>query len=151
MKQTDSLFNVANLHAERLTYAMEHIKPKIPITWEMIANLSKEDLLFFELFSSRFSKLQDFMGNQLFPHVLKISGEQIDAMTFIDKLNKLEKLELLLSAEQWMDLRQVRNNLAHEYPDHPELTAEAFNEAFMLGPTLLNCLERLKTFAQIKK
>lgn len=67
MKQTDSLFNVANLHAERLAYAIEHIKPKIPISGEMIANLSKEDLLFFELFSSRFSKLEDFMGNQLFP------------------------------------------------------------------------------------
>lgn len=144
MKPMESLLNIANLHADRLNYAIQHIKPKIPVSAQMITNLSKDDLLFFELFSSRFSKLQDFLGTQLFPAVLKMTGEQIEEMTFIDKLNKLEKLKLIPSTEEWLSLRQVRNNLAHEYPEHPELTAEFFNEAFLLGPLLLDCLERLK-------
>jgi hypothetical protein len=144
MKSIDSLLKIADIHAERLKYAMEYLKHKLPVSPEMILNLSKEDLLFFELLNSRFAKLQDFIGNQLFNVLLRMSGEQIEEMTFIDKLNKLEKIKVIPSTGEWMRLRQIRNNLAHEYPEHPELTAAFLNEAFILGTVLLNCLENLK-------
>ncbi len=146
MKSLDSIIKIAEIHAKRLRFAMNHLKEKIPVTANDIDNISDEDLPFFELYTSRFSKLQDFMGSSLFTAVLEAKGEQTEQMTFIDKLHKLEKLNLITSTEDWMSMRQIRNNLAHEYPEHPELTAKFFNEAFQFGTLLLDSLEKVKQF-----
>lgn len=146
MKSIESLLKIADIHAERLRYAMSELKGKMPISAQIIQNLSNKDVLIFELYASRFSKLQDFMGAILFSAALEAGGEQTDEMTFLDKLHKLEKLKVVTDASEWMRMRQVRNSLSHEYPDHPELTAAFFNQAYALGPTLLECLARIKHF-----
>lgn len=146
MKSTESLLKIAEIHADRLRYAMSELKHKMPLSAQAIAHLSNKDVLIFELYASRFSKLQDFMGAVLFTAALQVSGEQADEMTFLDKLHKLEKLKLVVDASEWMRMRQVRNSLSHEYPDHPELTAAFFNQAYTLGPMLLECLDRIMRF-----
>lgn len=146
MKSIDSLLKIAQVHADRLNYAILKLKDKIPVSKETIANLSNEDVPIFELYASRFSKLQDFMDNVLFTATLQAGGEATEEMTFLDKLNKLEKLNLISSAAEWMQMRQIRNSLSHEYPDHPELTAKFFNQAYALGPKLLQCLAKITYF-----
>jgi uncharacterized protein with HEPN domain len=44
----------------------------------------------------------------------------------VQKLQRLERLGAVPSVEQWKLLREVRNALAHEYPDHPALQAAAW-------------------------
>lgn len=146
MKPIDSWLKIAEIHADRLNYAILKLKDKIPVSKETMANLPNEDVPIFELYASRFAKLQDFMGNTLFTVVLQAGGEQTETMTFLDKLNKLEKLNLITSAAEWMHMRQIRNSLSHEYPDHPELTARFFNEAYSLGPKLLTTLTTITDF-----
>lgn len=119
MKALQPLLDIADLHANRILIAIDHIKTKIPVT--------PEELSFFELYASRFSKLQDFMGSNLFTALLENAGEQTETLTFIDKLNKLEKLEIIKSSDEWKKMRNIRNILSHEYPDRPEITAEIFN------------------------
>ncbi len=41
-------------------------------------------------------------------------------------------------------MREVRNHLAHEYPEHPEITAAHLNQVFTLSPQLLNILNNIK-------
>lgn len=146
MKSLDSIIKIADLHAKRICFAMDYIQKKMPISDKDIENLSNEDLPMFELYASRFSKLQDFMGTSLFPALLEAKGESTEQMTFIDKLHKLEKFGLISSAEDWMSMRQLRNSLAHEYPEHPELAAKFFNEAYQYGAPLLETLEKVKKF-----
>jgi flagellar motor switch protein FliG len=146
MKSLAPLIEIADLHANRMLIAIEHLKNKIPVSADEINHLPNDELPYFELYASRFSKLQDFLGSNLFTALLEHTGEQTESMTFIDKLNKLEKLQLIISASEWMKMRQIRNILAHEYPDRPEITANIFNNAFSLGPVLLDCLEKLKRF-----
>jgi hypothetical protein len=43
--------------------------------------------------------------------------ESIDRLPFIDILNKLEKYLNIALANEWQDLRKIRNQLAHEYED----------------------------------
>ncbi len=81
-----------------------------------------------EAFSSRFSRLQDNIGDKLLPLWLSLVGEK--RSSFIDNLNKAEKLELLSSAEQWMLLRQLRNKMVHEYIEDAKILADALNTAF---------------------
>lgn len=149
MKYTvSSLLKIAEAHAYRLSYAISQLKNKVPISKDAIANMTNEEIPIFELYISRFSKLQDFMGATLFDAVLEKGGEQTDRMTFIDKLHKLEKLELIPDATKWKQMRELRNHLAHEYPEHPEITATFFNQAYALGPTLLLCLDNMSRYLQ---
>ncbi|HEV2524666.1 MAG TPA: hypothetical protein VGU44_06000 [Gammaproteobacteria bacterium] len=146
MKALQPLLEIADLHANRILIAIDHIKTKIPVTATKINHLTPEELSFFELYASRFSKLQDFMGSNLFTALLENAGEQTETLTFIDKLNKLEKLEIIKSSDEWKKMRNIRNILSHEYPDRPEITAEIFNTAFSYGPMLLDCLQKMKVF-----
>ena len=143
-----SSIEIANTHAKRLSYAVKKLKSKFPLTAEKITALTDQEIETFELFTSRFAKLQDFMGNKLFNLILDKAGEYQESMTLIDKINKLEKLKLIDSAADWQILRQVRNHLAHEYPDHPELTAKYLNEAYDLSEKLLNTLATLVKYVQ---
>lgn len=147
-----STLKIADLHATRLKYAMNKLAPEMPISGEKFTHLNDEDVLIFELFSSRFTKLQDIMGAKLFGLVLEFSKEPGEYIAFLDKLYKLEKLNIIPDAQKWLKLRDIRNHLSHEYPDDHDLNAKNFNEAFEEAHFLLDCLNRIKTYVdQIAK
>ncbi|MDQ2779763.1 MAG: hypothetical protein M3Y32_09425 [Pseudomonadota bacterium] len=68
----------------------------------------------------RFMKLQDALGERLVPAILEDLAEPFDAWSMRDRLDRLEKLGYL-DVKRWLDWREVRNRLAHEYPDAPDL------------------------------
>jgi hypothetical protein len=69
----------------------------------------------------RFGKLQDAIGSRLLPAILQILQEWQEHEAFLDKLNRAEKIGLLPSVDKWLLLRELRNQTAHEYPEHPEV------------------------------
>lgn len=148
-QQLNTTLEIADLHAKRLNYAMNKLKPFIPISAEKFAQLSEDDIPIFELFTSRFAKLQDLMGAKLFGLVLEFSKEPGQFETFLDKLNALEKLGCIPEAKQWLQMREMRNHLSHEYPQKPEISAGNINQAFEMAAVLLNIFQNLKLF--IKK
>ena len=58
---------------------------------------------------------------------------------FAEKLNRLERMGAIPSADEWKKLRIARNAVAHEYPDDPELRTSAINR-FLAGAKQLNSL-----------
>ena len=74
----------------------------------------------------RFMKLQDSLGEKVLPGLLAVTVDPLPpAATFAEKLQRLERLGAVPSAERWRRLREVRNTLVHEYPDHPAFRAAA--------------------------
>lgn len=67
-------------------------------------------------------------------------------MTMVDKIHTLERLGMIDRFDVWDDMRKIRNHIAHEYPDHPELNAIYLNQVYDLAPKLLATLERMKTY-----
>jgi len=67
------------------------------------------------------------MGPRLFKQLLEALEEDVSGLPFIDGLYKLEKLNLLENAKDWIKLRQTRNNVAHEYPFYKEVQIEELN------------------------
>jgi hypothetical protein len=142
---------ISRIHLERLYRAAEEI--------EEMGNLKDLDLGDFEVikiidtFIFRFMKLQDYMGNKLFKAFLIETGDYRDDMSFIDVLDKLEKLRVIDSAEDWIKLRKLRNKLAHEYPDELEEILEDIKEALKwvdyLKSTYQNIVEYLKNRGRI--
>jgi hypothetical protein len=145
------IIEIAQTHASRLTYAIKKLAHHFPLSAKTVLAIPDDELPMFEFYTSRFSKLQDLMGNALFPKLLAAVGDLTEGMTFIDKLNRLEKLGIIESTDAWMTMRQIRNHLSHEYPNQPELTAVYLNEAFESGQQLLSCLENTIQFSKKRK
>lgn len=79
------------------------------------------------------------MGSRLFKQLLEALEEDISGAPFIDILQRMEKLNLMDSARDWLRLRQIRNNVTHEYPFFKEVLIEELN----LLPEEIKKLERI--------
>lgn len=76
----------------------------------------------------RFSKLQDALGLRLIPATLAVLSEPFEEWPMIDRLNRLEKLGFI-DVDDWLRWREIRNRLAHEYPDHRDTRFAAIEAA----------------------
>jgi hypothetical protein len=80
-----------------------------------------------DAFVSRFGRLQDTVGDKLLPVWRQAVGETPGAM--VDNLDRAERLPLLVSAETWLTLRQLRNQMVHDYIEDPVILASALQSA----------------------
>lgn len=80
-----------------------------------------------ESFGAKFGRMQDSLVDKLIPAVLLVAGEK--AGTAIDNLGRLERLGLLHSVDEWLQMRRLRNRLVHEYIDRLEELAPALERA----------------------
>jgi hypothetical protein len=144
----EKLLETADIHAQRMRETLNRIKLFQPITPKFVEQLSDDQTILFDSYILRFTKLQDLLGAKIFGKALEFAEEPTSGLTVIDKLNALEKYGVIDNKDAWSKLREIRNTLAHEYPDHPEVTAKALNEALEQGEFLLTCLEKLKRFIQ---
>ena len=141
---------ICKTHVDRLNIAVEKITHLYPFNQETIINLDTESLAYMELFTNRLGKLQDTLGDKVFNFILELLGEIMENKSTLDKLNKLEKLEILPSVTWWQDLRKLRNILVHEYPDNPELIADNLNIAFIQAKRLLTFWDSLQKYINTK-
>jgi len=137
---------VCHRHAERLQWAMSELQKYLSFSDESLESLSDVEIAILDQFSTRFVKLQDVMGMKLFPAVLELSKEQGELNAFIDKLNRLEKIGAIDSADDWLTLWEMRNAFSHEYPDDSEIQAAMINKAFVLAQQLLETLHHVEAF-----
>ena len=144
----ESAKQVCRRHAERLSWALEQLRTHLPFSPETLSTLTPVDLAICDQFVVRFAQLQDAMGTQMLPAILDLSGEPGPMPAFIDKLNRLEKIGAIRSAQDWLRLREMRNQFAHDYPDDPEIQASLFNKATGMADTLLEILDEAERFAQ---
>ena len=89
----------------------------------------------------RVTKLQDVLGERLIPVTLAVLRESFEAWPMRDRLNRLEKLGFL-DVNQWLAWREVRNRLAHEYPDQPEIRFAALLAAIGASKSLAELYRR---------
>ena len=135
-------------HALRLNWAMQQLVPISPLTPESVTQLSNEQIAIVDQFIFRFAKLQDAMGAQLFPGLIELLAEPGPLPTFIDKLNRLEKIGALDSAQEWIELRETRNQIAHDYPDDPEYQAALLNLALKKAKRMITILSDMRAFSE---
>lgn len=80
-----------------------------------------------DAFVSRFGRMQDTLGDKLIPSLLRSLAEKPGSA--LDNLNRAEKLGLLASVVEWLDVRNLRNKLVHEYMVDAGEFAMALNQA----------------------
>lgn len=143
-------FNESKKHFLRLNKAAERIKSLIPLDKDSYLNLNDDKIAYIDQFIFRFSKLQDTLGNKLFKTVLIYLGEDLTTKSFIDTFNRLEQLGIIENYDLWMELREPRNELSHDYEDDPIETSEKINKIFQKKDELEKFFTDIKKFLEEK-
>ena len=99
-----------------------------------------------DAFVSRFGRMQDTVGDKLIPALLKLMAEKTGSA--LDNLNRAEKLGLLPSVEQWLETRNLRNRLIHEYMFDTREFALALNKAHAAVPLLVATYNSINHYAR---
>jgi hypothetical protein len=103
-------------HAEALQDALDDLGAGA-VDLSMLCALDKSQRRILDQFAYRYTRLQDDMGMKLFPAVLRALGENVPVMSMIDRLNRLEQLGWIDSAQAWGEHRRIRNEFTHDYPE----------------------------------
>jgi uncharacterized protein with HEPN domain len=133
-------------HLIRIDEAFEQLHKKYsqPIneeSYESILN-SIQDMAYSDQIIYRFSKLQDVMGAKLFKSLLLSQGENTDK-PFLDILNQLEKMNIV-NVEEWFEIRDLRNEIAHDYDAKESVAIEIINSIYELKSELKDILDSIK-------
>ena len=67
-------------------------------------------------------------------------------MSLVDILDKLEKLEINSSTDEWMKIRKLRNKITHEYPDELKEIKEDMEIAITYFSEIENTLVNIKKY-----
>ena len=145
MSDLKNMLKIADIHANRIEMSTDSLSEIFPFNENTIKNFNVQHILLTELLTARFAKLQDYLGNNIIDAFLELMQEQTSGLTIIDKINKLEKLEIIENAYIWKEMREARNHISHEYPNHPELTATYLNHIYELAPRLIAILNSIKS------
>jgi hypothetical protein len=94
-----------------------------------------------EAFVGRFSRLQDTIGDKLLPLLLDALGEKSSSV--IDNLDRAERLGWLTSSDEWMTIRNLRNQMIHEYVEDLAVFASALQTGHTFVPTLITAADKM--------
>lgn len=113
---------------------------------DLYYSLTTEQIAVTDQYVYRFAKLQDLIGEKLFKLVLEFVGESWEKLSHIEILNKLEKLETIESAEQWISLRNERNKITHDYAKKIDEILEDFRILLSKKDVLISYFERTLSY-----
>jgi hypothetical protein len=103
-----------------------------------------------DAFVSRFGRLQDTVGDKLLPILLTALAEKTGPA--IDNLDKAEKFGFIASADGWMEMRRLRNQMVHEYIEDLAVLASALRSGHTFVPILVaaarRCVEEARRLLQ---
>lgn len=105
--------------------------------------LSNEALESFEALTGRFARLSDIIIQKVFRYFDVLELEETG--TVRDRINRAEKKGVIESAEKFIRIRLLRNEIAHEYKS--DAIFAIFESVLELTPVLLESIEKIAAYA----
>ena len=106
------------------------------------SEFSFEELESIDSLTSKFSRTSDIYLQKVLRSIWMLLRE--DTVPLIDLLNRAEKLMIIVSAEELLQMRDIRNQIAHEYL--PEVVPELALEAVVMTTLLQKNIEQTERF-----
>jgi hypothetical protein len=103
-----------------------------------------EELESFDSLTSKFNRTSDIFTQKVLRTVWLLVHEPY--VPFIDMINKCEKMLILRSADQIIEIRDLRNQIAHEYI--PEAIRDLIPEVIALTSQLFDNIEDCRRFLE---
>jgi len=142
-------FIEATKHINLIEESLDVLQQALPIqnydTLNQLQRFALNALIF------RFSKLQDLIGAKIFRNYLEYTGYNTADKSFFDILKEIEK-ENIVDIDTWDELRELRNKIAHEYPQEVDEMIESVNLFIEKASSLIEITKKLEQkFYEIKK
>lgn len=99
----------------------------IDLAWVKSLDMQDERSEMLDAFVSRYGRLQDTLGDKLLRVMLTANLEKTG--TQLDNLLRAEKLGWIESTQAWIELRELRNRLVHEYMESADDLLDALQQA----------------------
>jgi uncharacterized protein with HEPN domain len=96
----------------------------------------------FEALTSRFARTSDILTQKVFKTLFILLQE--DTKTIIDAANFLEKLEIVEKADDLLNIREIRNQIAHEYVESD--LRDLFLDVLRYVPELDKIISNVKAY-----
>jgi hypothetical protein len=107
-----------NTHYQALKEYYEYIQNiDFDFSVKSFERLKIEQRAVLEAYLKRFASLQDYLGAKVFRSLLDIAGISYTKMSEV--LTLIEKEEII-DLDLWIEFRNIRNDLEHDYPDELE-------------------------------
>ena len=94
-------------------------------------------------FRTRVADFQEHLGKTMRSVAIE---EEVNVDRFGSVLAFMEKMGVLDDTELWKVMRELRNNVHHQYEHDPEILFQFFSNLVGHVPVLLGIHDRLKTF-----
>ena len=101
-----------------------------------------EEMESFDSLTSKFGRTSDLFTQKVLRTIWILLHEPF--VPFIDLLNKAEKMQIIESADQLIEIRDLRNQITHEYI--PEAVTDLVPEVIENCALLLNNINTTKQF-----
>lgn len=118
----------------------------IDLSWVKLLEDSDEHSEILDAFVSRYGRLQDTLGDKLLPAMLRAGLEKAGVQ--LDNLIRAEKLGWIESTQDWIELRELRNRLVHEYMESADDLPDALQQALQGVDILTRTQSRMAAYAQ---
>lgn len=105
--------------------------------------MSNEELESFEALTGRFARLSDIVIQKIIRYFDVLDLEEPG--TVRDRINRAEKKGVIERAEDFIQIRLLRNEIAHEYKS--ETIYGIFESVLELTPVLLNSVEKIFSYS----
>ena len=141
------LIRVTAKEARYLERTADRLRARnIDLSWVESLENSDEHSEMLDAFVSRYGRLQDTLGDKLLPAMLRAGLEKAGSQ--LDNLLRAEKLGWIESTQVWIELRELRNRLVHEYMESADDLLDALHQALQGVHVLTETQSRLATYAQ---
>jgi hypothetical protein len=150
ISKIEKILNECDKHLIRVNKAYDNTVAILPLDARTYQGLNDDEVEHIDQYLFRFAKLQDVMGTKLFKYILMFLDENVEGMPFVDVLNRMEKLSLLNDSKVWRELRDIRNELSHQYDDDPEEMAIILNNIFAKKEVIEAIYLHIKTYYENK-
>lgn len=130
---------------EQLQEAAEHLRISLHRCIAIGINASGEDALIeFEALTGRFARVADMLIHKIYRSIDVV--EFVEGGTLIDVMNRADKRQLIDSIEEMRFLKDLRNDIAHEYiAERVQLLHE---EVLEYSPKLLELVSRAVNYSK---
>jgi len=131
--------------AAALKYSYARVSGFMPLVESSsLDEIEPESLERLEALVARFARLIDILVQKLFRAIDAI--ELVDEGSLLDRLARMEKRGLIESAAEWRQIRELRNQVAHDYV--VEDLRNSYNDIFSYSPNLIALVPHVERYAK---
>jgi len=153
MRDFDEIFKEklyeCDKHCQKIEDSKEYLKDFMPFELESYLKIDNITSSFIDQLIFRFSKLQDTIGESILKSILILEKENVKKMTFLDILNRFEELELI-DKSAWLRLREIRNEIAHEYSFNQLEVVDNINLIYSASDELVDIYQKIREYIYTK-